>query len=217
MPAPSSHTGSGSTPVAPNAEPTLRPISEAEAAADLRNMGFDFSHPISIYPDCEMPGWGGTPTLQQVLKWRPDLATAAIVTVVGPDGSPRWNTPDGQRWTQPEAIAARMHGLVPAILTPWRLVRSGPNFVGSVPDSVVVWREGGLIVSDSIIGGECILGAEPAPGRSYLIFFGAPQLMTGSYREIIAAWPYDPVTHALDGPWGRIWLAPPPPAGGRSS
>ena len=195
--------------------------SSAAAAADLRNMGFDFSHPIHMPGnDCVMPTWGGRPSLQQVLDRQPNLATAAVMTVVGPTGPARWNTPDGHRWTQPEAIAARLKGVAPAIQQPWRLDRSGPTFAGDVPDSVEVWLVGGRVGDDYMFGGNCIAGeADPVPGRSYLIFFGPAQDLAppGAYRVILAAWPYDPVTHALDGPWGRMWLSPAPASGSRTA
>lgn len=178
-------------------------------------MGIDFSHPIRQSGDCTMPGWGGTPTFSQVLRTQGNLATAAIMTVIGPSASPQWNTPDGHRWTQPEAIAARQqHGIIPVIEAPWLLKRTGPDFVGAVPDSVTVWLIGGKVGQDWTYGGNCIAGeADPMPGSSYLMLFGPQQNLApspGAYRVILAAYPYSPVTHALDGPWGRVWLAPPP-------
>ena len=142
------------------------------------------------------------------------------MTVIGPDSPAQWNTPDGHRWTQPEAIVARQHGIIPSIEMRWRFQRTGPTFEGSVPDNVEVWLEGGTVGNDFQGGGNCIQGEpDPIPGFSYLMFFGPQQDLAppGAYRVIMAAWPYDPISHALDGPWGRMWLAPPPATMSRSA
>jgi hypothetical protein len=184
----------GPPPTAAPAGPTPNtPVSSsvATAAASLLAMGYDFSHPIHIPgSDCEPPTWGGRPSLPHVLGQQPNLAAAAIMTVVGPTGPAQWNTTDGHRWTQPEAIAARLKGVIPAIQQPWKFVRSGQTFVGSVPDSVQVWMVGGRVGDDYMFGGNCIAGAsEPLPGQSYLMFFGPTQDLAppGAYRVILAA------------------------------
>jgi len=205
--------GSTEPPVAaptPTPKPASpwQPIPFAEAADQLRQLGFDFSRPIRQYGDSYPETWTGRPTLQKVLREEQNLAAAAIMTVIGPDGPPRWNTPDGHRWTQDEAIRARaQNGVLPFIETPWHFVRSGPTFVGSVPTSVEVWLAGGAVGQDFLGGGNSF--EPPIPGRSYLLLFGPQQNLAppGAFRVILNTYPYDPVTRALDGPWGRITLA----------
>ena len=143
---------------------------------------------------CEDPVFTGTLTLPILLG---SEVAAAIVTLDG-QGTARWNTLDGHRWTNAEAAAAlaAAHGTFqPSLNTPWLLHRSGAVLRGTLPPAFTAWIGGGDLGADHLSG--CGVGVPPVAGRTYLAEFGANLTMgTGDHSGPILLWlsPYDPAT-----------------------
>lgn len=189
--------------------PAAAPVHAGPLGPADANPLFDLDFTRAIHTPtlmCDGPVFNGTLTLPILLGSDQE---AAIVTVDG-KGMARWNTPDGHRWTQAEAEAARAssHGTFqPYLNTPWLLHLSGPVLRGTLPQAITAWTSGGDVGQDHLSG--CGVGIEPVAGRTYLAEFAQNLTVgTGEHSGPILMWlsSYDPGTKTLHTRFGALTL-----------
>jgi len=181
---------------------TVAPVSTGRSG-----LPYTFNRPVQhvVSPDCM--AWFGPPSLDY-LQSSAHYRAVAIVTI-DRTADTRWNTPDGLRPTQAQAVAeeASPHRYTPFLMSglamhPTRVFR------GVVPASIVAYSVGGTLGADSMTetGTGCLVAA-PKPEGTRIAAFGSEidrQATTSLVRPVIAeVLPYDPSTKLVvtrDGP-----------------
>jgi len=195
-------TGCGMVVNGPAARPSTTPAPAQPTAAAARGAAgpqLDFSRPSIMSPvlNCDGPLYAGKLTLDGLLQ---GVGTAAIVTLDS-QGTARWNTADGHRWTVAEAQAAIAAGIRPWLFTPWTLHRSGPVLRGTLPSSLTAYVGGGTLGADQVH--DCGTGHLPVAGGSFLAEFVTDQSVG---TILVGLMPYDPATRTVHTPFGLLTL-----------
>ena len=162
---------------------------------------WNFDRPIQVVSEPDCAGWYGPASLAY-LRNRTHYRAVALVTI-DQKADTRWDTPDGKKLTEAQAIAEENspHRYTPWLMTGWAL-HVQRVYSGSVPQHLVGYTPGGTLAADSTTyrGSGCLL-AEPQPGKEYLIGLGEEidgRVTASLVRpEIAELLPYNPASNMV--------------------
>lgn len=195
----------------PAADQSSAPPSHATPVATgwPLTLDMDLSQPVHQSIDVTCPHWAGPPSLIGAI---PKSARAvAVVTVVQQEPA-RWNTIDGHRPSQAEALAAlrASNGQIsPMLWTGWLLSVTGPVLRGSVPTTITAYLRGGKLGQDDLDVDSCT--STPRPGATFLATFGGEvdNQNAAALRvpKLIDLMPYDAATGMVTTRGGVVKLS----------